>query len=77
MKKNKIELFEVGKYYRHKDGTCIAIRSMVNTTQWGECLIAECNTDSWGLMPLNPKPTGPDDWEEVSEEVWSSVFEKQ
>jgi hypothetical protein len=73
MKKSKVELFEVGKYYKRSDGAFFHILTKANTTQWAECLIVESTLDEWGLIPLSPKPVT-DDWEEVPQEEWEKNF---
>ena len=74
--KKKIDKFEIGRYYKHHDAECIAVLCVTDTTQWGRCLIVECDRDSWGLLPINEKPTLPEDWEEITKEEWDARFEK-
>lgn len=66
-------VFEVGKCYRHSGGEDMQIVGQVDTTMYGNCLVAESNKSS-DLKPVGKDETAAENWVEISKEEWMKNF---
>lgn len=67
--------FEIGKYYKHATGKVMNIVGLVNTTAYGETLVAEEHGES-NLKPVGVGKGYSENWEETTEEVWLAGFSR-
>lgn len=67
------DCFQIGRFYRHTTGRCIAVISRIKTTLWGECLLAE-ETGSSGLIAVGEDPDCMVNYAEISEDEWRKNF---
>ena len=59
--------FEVGKHYKHSNGSIIHIIGGLQTTSYGGCLIAE-EVGSQDLKPIGQDEIAARNWKEITEE---------
>lgn len=73
LKKQNIFCFEIGKYYRHQTGEEISIIDEIETTMYGQCLVAESNK-SRDLKTVGKDPSSAVNWHEITKEEWIKNF---
>ena len=66
-------VFEVGKCYRHTTGEELQIVGQVDTTLYGNCLVAE-SSNSEDLKPVGKDESATDNWVEITQEEWMKNF---
>jgi hypothetical protein len=69
--------FEVGKFYKHTSGVCVAIRAKIKTTMWGETLVGESTEDVYGLVPVGVDEESAVNFDEITEEEWEKIFKQE
>lgn len=69
-------IFEEGKYYRHTTGVELAIVGKLNTTMFGETLIAETN-DNISFQAVGSTEANTQNYKEISREEWMKNFNKE
>ena len=73
---NRRKSFELGKFYLHDKGRCIAIVAEIETYMWGEIFVVE-ETDhtGHGISCIEKDAEINDNWTEVGREEWLRNFE--
>lgn len=72
-----IIVFEVGKYYKHTDGTMIHILTEVKETMvYGKAMIAE-QTDKEDFIPVGYDEECTINWEEITKEEFDNYYEER
>jgi len=74
-KQNK-NLFKKNKFYKHKDGTYIAVLDYLQTHAYGRALMAEVISDTSQSMfkKVQDDVEYDENWEEITEEQWIEKF---
>ena len=69
--------FEVGKFYKHEQGRCIAVVGEVATYKWGKMLVIE-ETDPTGhsisCVEADKAEDRHERWVEIGKEEWFREF---
>lgn len=66
-------IFEVGKFYEHETGHQVAVVCKVNTTMFGETLLAEQN-DNMEFESLGMDESATANFVEISKDEWMKNF---
>ncbi len=73
-------IFEIGKFYKHSSGKKAAIICLaIQTTQWGNCLVAEVVQENYPtvLVPFGNDQGAAQYWKEITKEEWLESFENE
>jgi hypothetical protein len=68
--------FEIGKKYRHTTGTEISVIGRLQTTMYGNSLIAECVKTHEDLIVVGSYESATANWSEISNDEWMDNFSK-
>lgn len=68
--------FEIGKCYEHTCGEMISVVGKVETTLYGECLVAESNYGS-DLKPIGTDDYATANWTEITKGRWLTSFSRE
>jgi hypothetical protein len=68
-------IFEIGKFYKHRTGMMLSIVGRLNTTMFGDTLIAETD-DNVNFQAVGSTEAYAENYREISEEEWMKNFNK-
>lgn len=69
-------VFEIGKKYRHTTGTEISVVGRLQTTMYGNTLIAECVKTFEDLITVGSDESATANWSEITDKEWMDNFSK-
>ena len=67
--------FEVGKFYKHTTGHCLAILCEQETTMYGKTLLAEHTCEGDGFIAVGMDEARAINYHEISREEWLLNFQ--
>ena len=67
-------VFEVGKFYKHTTGRCLAILCQQETMMYGDTLIAEQSGTQESFMAVGKDEDSAVNFHEISKDEWEANF---